>query len=61
MSMDRYLNRQFREWATSAIRMRDTIKLHAEDAATIQARTTLAREDAAKARFYFQAMKGVKP
>jgi len=61
MSMQRYLNRQFREWAGSAVQMRDTLKLHAKDAETIQARTTLAREDAAKARFYFQAMKGVKP
>jgi len=55
--MSAYLNSQFRKWAGSAVRMRDTLKLHAKDAETIQARTRLAREDAAKARFYFNAMK----
>lgn len=59
--MSAYLNSQFRKWAGSAVRMRDTLKLHAEDAETIQARTTLAREDARKARFYFKAMMEVQP
>jgi hypothetical protein len=55
-SMQSYLTHRFREWASSAVRMRDTIKLHAGDAETARIRRDVARQDAAKARFYFQAM-----
>ena len=55
-SMQPYLHRQFREWASAAVRMRDAMKRHANDSETVRIRQDMARQDAAKARFYYQAM-----
>jgi len=55
-TMQTYLAAQFRNWARSALRMRDTMKLHTGDKETRQARQALARADAEKARFYWRAM-----